>query len=147
MSSSQCYNTSRSAFILYFALLVFVVKCSAGGQRICGSALTDVLASVCVNGFNYRIKRCLEMEYGPTETSPPDDSWYYRIKEILSKLEPKSTHQTDDKVFIEISSHTQTTHKVIIRNRRQSAVGRSRGVADECCTNGCVYADILMYCA
>lgn len=58
MSSSQCYNTSRSAFILYFALLVFVVKCSAGGQRICGSALTDVLASVCVNGFNYRIKRC-----------------------------------------------------------------------------------------
>ncbi|XP_061401922.1 probable insulin-like peptide 4 [Musca vetustissima] len=135
MSSSQCYNTSRSALILYFALFVFVGKCSAGRQRICGSALTDVLASVCVNGFNYRIKRCLEIEYEASKTSPPDDSWYYRVKDILRKLEPQS-NENNGKVYIEISSHTETTHKVVIRKRRQTEIMRPRGVADECCTNG-----------
>ncbi|XP_075163774.1 insulin-like peptide 4 [Haematobia irritans] len=144
--SSQCYTTFRLTSFLFFALFLLLQKTSAGRQRICGSALTEVLASVCVNGFNYRIKRCLEIEYEAPKTSPPDDSWYYRVKDILRKLESEPFEDTEN-VYIEVSTGSGSTDNVLIRKRRQSDYPRSRGVADECCTNGCVYADILMYCA
>ncbi|KAM7359185.1 insulin-like peptide 4 [Cochliomyia hominivorax] len=141
--SSQCSYNIRLTFILYLTL--FSLMDASGKQRICGKMLTDVLASVCVNGFNYRIKRCLEQEYEVPKTSPPDDSWYYRLKDILRKLETELNENNPEIIEIEHTNRKEDT--ILIRKRKQVEYFGPRGVADECCTNGCVYADILMYCA
>lgn len=88
----------------------------------------------------------MENEYQEPKTSPPDDTWYYRVKDILRKLESES-EEDNDNIYIQVSSRTGAMDKVLIRKRKQVEFSSSRGVADECCTNGCVYADILMYCA
>ncbi|KNC34282.1 hypothetical protein FF38_05944 [Lucilia cuprina] len=143
--SSQCSRNLRLTFILYLTLFSLMEKYAFARQRLCGKVLTDVLASVCVNGFNFRIKRCLEQEYAIPKTSPPDDSWYYRIKDILRKLESEINEHSPE--IYEIEHTNRKEDKILIRKRKQVEIVSSRGVADECCTNGCVYADIVMYCA
>lgn len=78
--------------------------------------------------------------------SPPDDSWYYRLKDILSKLETE-LNDIDYKIIDKDQNANKNQGRILIRKRKQVQYFSSRGVADECCTHGCVYADIIMYCA
>lgn len=87
----------------------------------------------------------MQQEYETPKTSPPDDTWYYRLKDILRKLESELNESSPE--IIEIDYSNRRADKILIRKRKQVEFSSPRGVADECCTNGCVYADILMYCA
>lgn len=133
-------------------------NCAYGKQKLCGRVLTEVLATVCVNGFNYRIKRCCtynehnfqsillefisiilvekEEQEEPElpKIIPPDGSWYHRLKDILQKMEDDINENEPEIIEIDQS------------DREVEVIG-TKGVADECCTNGCVLADIIMYCA
>ncbi|TMW42626.1 hypothetical protein DOY81_012294 [Sarcophaga bullata] len=78
----------------------------------------------------------VEKEAEEPKTLPPDESWYHRLKDILQKME-------NEPEIIEID-HSDSDEDELVE---EIAVIGPKGIVDECCTNGCVYADILMYCA
>ncbi|XP_011295054.1 probable insulin-like peptide 5 [Musca domestica] len=113
--------------LLYFIIgCVALYKCVAQLQtRVCGPSLSQLLQTVCENGFNPKFDK--------KSNVPP----YL----FISKLSKRSGKEPLQPLFADM-----------LFNKRPSAVASARqeriysGVYDECCRKTCSFNEIVDYC-